>query len=311
MTLFSVIIPLYNKAEHISDTLKSVVAQEFQDFEVIVVNDGSTDNSLEIVAKIEDARLSLHTLENKGVSAARNYGVKKALGKYLIFLDADDLWEVNHLKVLANLINKYPNATLFCSGYKRQAGENNFQRAHFGKIPDNFIGFVDDYFKQSLPFSIAGMGTACVSKENFLAIGGFTENVSHGEDIELWTSLALRGSVALQNTPTVIHKLDAENRVSNLKAKDKTFPDFSQFLMLETQKPTLKHYLDNNRYGIALDYKLAGDRENFQLWKSRIAVSNLNWKQRLLLFLPTRLALSLKKVHYVLLKHGFYISTFR
>ena len=89
---FSIVIPLYNKENYIGHTLKSVLNQAFQDFEIIIVNDGSTDKSLEKVNSIKDARVQLFSIENRGVSYARNYGIEKALASLIIFLDADDTW---------------------------------------------------------------------------------------------------------------------------------------------------------------------------------------------------------------------------
>ena len=107
MPYFSVVIPLYNKEEHILATLNSVLQQTFKDFEVIIVNDGSTDNSVNVVAQIKDKRIQLLTLDNQGVSYARNYGVLKSKANFIAFLDADDIWFPNHLSDLKELAEQY------------------------------------------------------------------------------------------------------------------------------------------------------------------------------------------------------------
>ncbi|MCB0445703.1 MAG: glycosyltransferase family 2 protein, partial [Gelidibacter sp.] len=117
MPFFSVIIPLYNKEKHIKTTLDSVLAQTFNDFEVIIVNDGSTDKSLKIAETFDDKRIHIHTTENKGVSYARNYGVSKSNSNLIAFLDADDYWFPHHLKDLKHLIKKFPNCGLYCKAY--------------------------------------------------------------------------------------------------------------------------------------------------------------------------------------------------
>ena len=94
---FSVVIPLYNKEETISETIHSVLSQTFDNFEVIVVNDGSRDNGPSVVGKIQDRRIIMVHQENAGVSAARNKGTEIALGEYIAFLDGDDKWKKNHL----------------------------------------------------------------------------------------------------------------------------------------------------------------------------------------------------------------------
>ena len=92
--MFSIIIPLYNKEKYIVNTIKSVLNQSFSKFEVIVVDDGSSDNGVNAVKKIDDSRIKIITQKNQGVSAARNNGIKNAKYEYIAFLDADDLWKV-------------------------------------------------------------------------------------------------------------------------------------------------------------------------------------------------------------------------
>ena len=108
--LFSVVIPLYNKRDYIKETIESVLLQTYTDFEIIVVNDSSTDDSLAIVQSFNDSRIRIYTKPNGGVSDTRNYGLKKALGEYICFLDADDLWTSEYLYNLHCIILKYPFA---------------------------------------------------------------------------------------------------------------------------------------------------------------------------------------------------------
>ena len=105
--MISVVIPLYNKEKSIAQTLECVLNQTYKDFEVIVVDDGSKDNSAAIVAQFTDTRIHLIRQENGGVSAARNRGIEEAQGKYVAFLDADDVWLTDHLESLVNLIRQY------------------------------------------------------------------------------------------------------------------------------------------------------------------------------------------------------------
>lgn len=311
MPFFSVIIPLFNKAEYVERTLNSVLLQSFDDFEVIIVNDGSTDNSLKIAESFTDDRIVIYSKDNKGVSTARNYGVTKATSNYIAFLDADDIWKPNHLDALHNLIVDMPSCALYCMGYIKQKSEKSKIRAQFGTIADGYKGEVSAYFKNSLPFTIAGMGAVAINKAKFIEVGGFAEGVTHGEDIELWTTLALQDKVALHNIATVIHLINIKGRVSNLKIDDKVFPDFNQFNEAERKSKDLKVYLDNNRYAIALAYRLAKDSKNYKFWKNQIELENLNKKQKLLLKLPVGLVVTLKGIHQFLLEKGFYISTFR
>ena len=103
MVFFSVVIPLYNKANYIENTLKSVLDQTFTDYEIIVINDGSTDESEAVVRQFNDKRIQIFHQKNQGVSVTRNLGIEKSTGKLIAFLDADDYWLPNHLQELAYL----------------------------------------------------------------------------------------------------------------------------------------------------------------------------------------------------------------
>ena len=109
MPLFSVVIPLYNKENYISETINSVLKQSVQDFELIVINDGSTDKSLDIVKSFNDFRISLIDQKNIGLSATRNKGIKLAKGRIVALLDADDLWQPNFLKEIKSFHEAHPD----------------------------------------------------------------------------------------------------------------------------------------------------------------------------------------------------------
>lgn len=108
--MFSVVIPLYNKSENITRTLKSVQEQTHTDFEIVIVNDGSTDDSVEKVEDFKDSRIKLYHKKNGGVSDARNYGISRSTRPFIAFMDADDLWKPNYLEEMAKLIEEYPEA---------------------------------------------------------------------------------------------------------------------------------------------------------------------------------------------------------
>ncbi|MEE0441481.1 MAG: glycosyltransferase family 2 protein [Thomasclavelia sp.] len=116
--LFSVVIPVYNKSENVKETIQSVLLQTEKNFEIIVIDDGSTDDSIEIIKSFEDQRIKIINQSNQGVSVARNNGIKNAKGKYVSFLDADDLWETNYLEVTKKLFEKYSEAKIACPSYR-------------------------------------------------------------------------------------------------------------------------------------------------------------------------------------------------
>ncbi|NLZ30356.1 MAG: glycosyltransferase family 2 protein, partial [Methanomicrobiales archaeon] len=113
----SVVIPLYNKAPYIARALSSIIAQTRQDFEVIVIDDGSTDGGEEIVRGFDDPRIRVIRQENRGVSAARNRGIEAARADFIAFLDADDEWMPTHLGALLRLRGRYPRAGAYGTAY--------------------------------------------------------------------------------------------------------------------------------------------------------------------------------------------------
>ena len=115
--MFSIIIPLYNKENVIVDTLESILSQSFEDFEIIIIDDGSTDMSVDRVASVAERRVKLYKKDNGGVSSARNFGMARAKGEWLMFLDADDKLEPNTLQHFANAISIHPTIEIFISNF--------------------------------------------------------------------------------------------------------------------------------------------------------------------------------------------------
>ena len=115
--MISVVIPLYNKERYIERAVYSVLSQTFQQFEIVIVNDGSTDGSVSVIERMNNPLIRLIHQKNGGVSAARNRGIEEARFEYIAFLDADDEWKENHLEVIAGLIRKFPECGVFGTSY--------------------------------------------------------------------------------------------------------------------------------------------------------------------------------------------------
>ncbi len=286
MPFFSIVIPLYNKENFITKTINSTLNQTFEDFEIIVVNDGSTDDSANKVEAINDKRVTLYTIKNQGVSYARNYGISKAKTDYICFLDADDFWHNNHLEQLNTLIQEHPDCGLYASAYQQKIRKTLIESV-YKDIPkqENWSGIVDDYFKSSLVNSIAWTSAVMVPKHIFDTIGLFDENITlgAGEDTDLWIRIALKHPVAFSNTVTAIHNLDAENRITNSNTNLRQFLDLDKYEADTKEHEYLKHYLDLNRYSIGLQYKLAGNSKKAKDYFNKIDENNLNSKQKTLI----------------------------
>ncbi|WP_168195527.1 glycosyltransferase [Bradyrhizobium sp. NAS80.1] len=185
----SVVVPLYNKAHCILKTLSSVASQEQTDFELIVVDDGSTDGSAELVKAAGVCGLRLIRQNNAGVSAARNRGIAVAQGKWIAFLDADDLWSPDHLDGLLQPLK----ATAAIAAFSNLRLESRADQP----LIDAAVRpqMVDDYFSFALRNSNypASSSSIMVRRDELLQAGLFAEGITTGEDIDMWCRLACRG----------------------------------------------------------------------------------------------------------------------
>lgn len=205
---FSIVISLYNKSDYIEKTIKSILNQKFTDFEIIVVDDGSIDDGAEKVRGFVDSRLHLIRQENQGVSFARNHGLDKAIGKYVAFLDADDLWSENHLQYAADFFAVYPYIKWYASGWIRSCSPEIAQLSA-AKKP---IYFVTSYFKNG--YKKVWTSAVIVETEFIRSIKGFSLSYSYGEDLHCWYRLAKKDeSVGYTDATTCIY-VDAESSLS-------------------------------------------------------------------------------------------------
>lgn len=209
--MFSVVIPLYNKELSISNTIQSVLNQTFQDFEIVVVNDGSTDNSLQVVEQINDSRIRIITKPNGGVSSARNRGIKEAKYDWIAFLDGDDAWDQEYLSEINNLITNYPEARIFSTNYARINNRNEILNIRTSSVNK---GYITDYFSANNYQSIV-CSSAIVFKKSCITDGiHFNENLSFGEDLDFWIKLLKNNILAYSPKILSFYRVDSENRSS-------------------------------------------------------------------------------------------------
>jgi glycosyltransferase involved in cell wall biosynthesis len=215
---FSVIIPLFNKEFYIQRAILSVLAQSYHNFELLIVDDGSTDNSQsQLDTFSHDPRLRLFYQENKGVSSARNTGAKASKGMYVCFLDADDAWDSDFLETISQMIRTHPTAKMYTVGH-RKVDEHGCLTYPFIDLPKEFSGPVPDFiYKYSNGYGIVNSSSVCIDR-NFLLnfIGGFPEGKTRGEDIFVWLQIALHAQVISTSKRCVTIFRNATNR-SNTK----------------------------------------------------------------------------------------------
>lgn len=311
MNSISVIIPLYNKESSIKETIESVLCQTYSKFEVIIINDGSTDNSLDIVKEFDDHRISIHTTVNQGVSSARNNGVELAQHEHIAFLDADDYWYPKHLQSLTQLIDKYPQSQWYATGYEIEHNHNLLLpvKSPIREKGKNWSGIIDDFFSSSMIDAIAWTSVICMEKDFFHTLGGFDNKLTNGQDTDLWIRAALVSPLCYSNTITATYKYNSGNHISKKSINKKTIIDFDKLEHLAPYNHSLKKYLDYNRFSVAIRYKSIGDSKSSKELISRIDTRSLSKKQLFLTKLPTCIVKGLFTIKGALEKIGYRIRT--
>jgi glycosyltransferase involved in cell wall biosynthesis len=214
----SVIIPLYNKEREIKRTLDSVLSQTFQNFEIIIVDDHSSDGGPAIVKSNPDPRITLIEQDHRGVSYTRNHGVNLATSDFIAFIDADDEWKPTHLETIMRLIKKYPEAGMFSTAWKIRTSKGETRWANLNWIPKpTWEGLLPDYFKSGdLGDSPVCTSVVAMPKKIFFEMGGFADYWK-GQDLDLWGKIALKYPVAFSWEGGAIYHHDASNRTCDKK----------------------------------------------------------------------------------------------
>ena len=335
--MFSVIVALYNKSAYLEKCLQSIFNQTFTNFELILINDGSTDDGTEKVRKIlnehcerliekqcnterkqyvleisqgikeskKSILLSYIDQENSGVSTARNNGVKNAIYDYVAFLDADDWWEPTYLSEMKTLIEEYPGAGLYGSNYFLV--KRNRQLPAPSGIDPAFKKGLIDYFGAYARTNCQPVwtGAVIVPKKVMEEEKGFNPELKLGEDFDLWVRIALKYPVAFLNK-----NLSNYNQDSNIKNRATGhLPEPSNHVLWnltylekdEQKNPVLKKLFDNLRIYSLFPYYL-----NHKTRKTaRMELDKVNWKfQPLLIRLKYKLPVFILVIYWFLKKQG-------
>ena len=208
MIKFSIIIPLYNKERSIRTALESVLGQHYTNFEVIVVNDGSTDNSLKNAESIVDPRIRLLNKPNGGVSSARNRGIKESTGDWIAFFDADDVLYPNALEEYKFLIEQFPEAKVVSTSVDQTNKKYN-SRPNRYLITD--YDLAETICTAKTGFAVTNSDCICVRRDCFDHVGLFNENYTHGEDLDMWQRLSRHTPFAKTDIATALYIIGAEN----------------------------------------------------------------------------------------------------
>ncbi len=208
----SVVIPLYNKRESIARAINSVLAQTLTPREIIVVDDGSTDGSGEIVKALaaKNPAIRLFTQPNAGVSAARNRAIEAAEGEFVALLDGDDAWCEGYIAEICRLIDSYPDCGAYATGFYVVEDKKRVK----GDCPE-IEGIIDFFAEAQRHYPLIPSATT-LNRELTLRLGGFPKGMRMGEDQYLWTKIARASKIVLSPRPLAEYSRQAENRSATI-----------------------------------------------------------------------------------------------
>ena len=281
---FSVIIPLYNKAPYVAKAIRSVLAQSFRDYELIVIDDGSKDESADIARQVIEGQKNCRLIyqENAGVSIARNNGVTVSQGDYLCFLDADDWWEPSFLKEMSKLIEEYPEAGIYGANYTIvNETKHKTQVASVGVgvgFEKGYINYCQVYAK-TLIMPLTSISVA-IPRLIFYETGGVPQGIKLGEDFLLWIQIALKHKVAFLNKPLAYYNQDVDvtNRgVGRLHCpKEHMLWNLSNLAPLEQSNSDFKQLIDNLRTYVLYPYYLSKDYHDAAV----VELKKVDWERQ-------------------------------
>ena len=248
--MISIIVPLYNKEQQVEASLQSVLQQTWQDFEIVIVDDGSTDGSVSVVRAIEDSRIRIIQQTNAGVSAARNRGIEEAHGELIAFLDADDKWKPDYLATQMTLAEKYPQCDVFATNYEFRDQNGKVSPTIIRHLPfQETDGVITNYFKvASCSHPPLWTSAVMVRKSAIQSVGDFPVGVKSGEDLLTWARLAVRYKIAYSKTPGAIFAVegyDVREKPKRVPAKDDVVGRELKQLAKEYSLPGLKQYVSH------------------------------------------------------------------
>lgn len=229
----SIIIPLFNKEKYIERAIRSVLSQTIQTYELIIIDDGSTDKSVDKVRTFVDARIRLFHQRNLGVSAARNHGISKAKYELVAFLDADDEWRPTFLDTILHLVHQFPEAGAFATAFEycKEPGGQRWPPRIEAIPPALKEGLISNYFRSSLGDEQFFTSSIVVRKNALERIGGFPERERLQEDLVFFAEIAIHYPIAYSRIIGVTYYLN-ETGTANQIYRDERGSCFARFAKL-------------------------------------------------------------------------------
>ena len=297
---FSVIMPVYNKADTVCAAVKSVYAQTCDDYEIVMVDDGSRDGLEQALEPLRGPKLRLIRQENGGVSVARNTGIANAQGDYVCFLDADDLWQPDHLQTLSELIEKYPESSAFVTAHAVLLPDG--QTLHSGVAlagletdfeTDDFLGLLN-----TTSYGVVHTNSVCARRAMLEQEGiRFEPGIRIGEDSDVWYRLGLKHKVAVTQKETTAYRREFSTatksgfHVQNWIFSQRLEAILSDAGISDSVKASVQALIDRYNMTSCREYMAAGQRKEAKrvLALVKTKAGKRYWLTKIFTFLPCRL----------------------
>lgn len=305
---FTIIIPLYNKEKYIENTINSVINQSYRNFELLIIDDGSTDNSRRIVEGFTDSRINFLYRSNKGVSCTRNEAISLARNEWMVFLDADDLLHCSFLDTINQMILKNQSYKVFCTSYLVKKNSLLFPGGFALYAKDQNEVVIDNYFKFSPRNPIITASSVCIHRELCLQ-NQFETGILSGEDTLMWAQLGLTESIVVSPKVLVVYNIQGGNKHLG-KFKLSELADWNSFYLANINHRFKNEILKYCRAYYRIYAKLAVLNEDsdslreiskLMIMKSDYTLLVLRfynyfpyWQKRILYFIITKTIISLK-----------------
>ncbi len=304
--IISVVIPVYNGAKTIKETIESVLEQTYQNFEIIAINDGSQDDTLAIIDSIQDQRIKVFSYPNAGLSASRNRGFARARGEFIAFLDADDLWAKDKLESQLDLLQHNQKAAVAYSWTDHIDEHGNFLK------PASYTSCSGNIYERLLIGNFLSCGSnTLIRAEALKQVGGFDESLKAAEDWDMWLRLALRYEFVVVPRPQVLYRVSPYSMSANiskmetasLQVIEKAYlqaPEFLQrhkketlgflykFLMSKALQDCVKSQRGRKAARVLVNY-IKRDSSVFQLGRLKLSLLSKVLRANLLPFLQTQI----------------------
>ncbi len=308
MPAVSVVIPVFNKQKYVENSLKSVLNQTFKDFEIIIIDDGSTDNSPRIIEKFTDRRIKFFKQSNQGVSYTRNKGVELSNSPLIAFLDADDYWYPFHLQTIIKLYKEFTQADFFATGYEVKYPGGLVKKFQFK--PEKQERILEKFYRYIEGSPLFYTSNFAIKKDIFKKEKGFKTHI-HGEDTEFFYRLGYHYRLAYNPSITLRYMNKTENSLFANYETDRKVIILNELKSIEAKDIYMKKMLDLNRFAWSLEYKVSGEYQKAIELVKQIDKKNLNFIQKILLKSPASVIKKLKRLQEFLIKNRIYISPFK